>query len=39
MRCQRGSPTFAERGELWLAEEIGEPIAFASGGGNLDATN
>ncbi|WP_432260824.1 TniQ family protein [Cupriavidus sp. TMH.W2] len=37
MRCQAGQPVDASDEELWAAKEIGELVAFASGGGELSA--
>jgi len=37
MNCQAGREIFAEKDELWAAEQLGEVIAFASKGGYLAA--
>jgi len=37
MRCQLGCPAVADRGAVRAAEEVGDLIAHASGGGDLDA--
>lgn len=36
MRCQLGWPVVAEKDELWAAKNIGELIAWVSGGGQID---